>query len=74
MIPKNSAHDPSIMTMALDYIEKELNILKAEDWYRVSRVQLSNLGPYKLIVRGGGLFSVLQKFRPTVPWEESKFI
>jgi hypothetical protein len=58
---------------AINYIEKELNLKTEEDWYRVSRSILSDLGVTGFLVHHGGLYKCLKKARPSVDWQEKKF-
>lgn len=55
------------------YLEKECNITKPDDWYRVSIVILQELGLQSMIKQWGGLYKILTRYRPDLPLEETKF-
>lgn len=60
------------MQALFQWLEKELNIKKQEDWYLVTKSQLEVLGAYFAITKNGGLFTILKKMYPDYDWDENK--
>jgi len=46
---------------------------QVEDWYSVSRKQLTDLGGVTLLHEGRSLFSLLSSVYPDVRWDSSRF-
>lgn len=62
------------VSLALSYVESELNIARPEDWYRVSMAQLARLGLQSLFVDLSDLIRALRSSNPLFPWDESQFV
>ena len=71
--PKGVSRDPQVLLLAIDFLEKELNISSESEWYRVSDAQLEHLGLYSLIFPNGGLVGALTKTRPGRTWDPQLF-
>jgi hypothetical protein len=63
----------TVILSALLYVEQALHHEKPEDWYRVSIDELRRLRVAHLLTKDGSLYDTLQKYRPEVQWEESRF-
>jgi hypothetical protein len=72
-MPKSIAHDPQIIVLALEFLEKALNLEKPEDWYRVRAKQLQELKIWGLVEKNGSLSALLEKYRPEFQWDVTKF-
>jgi len=73
-LPKITYRDQAVVREALEYIEAKCEITKPEDWYRISRAQLLELGVESIISQNGGLYEVLKVSRPNFAWAEENFI
>jgi hypothetical protein len=71
--PKKLSDDPNFLKTVVEYVEKELDLLDPEDWYRVSAKQLEELGVLYLLTKGQSLFELMKTLRPAVHWDESQF-
>jgi hypothetical protein len=72
-LPRHIDKDPSVLKEALEYIEAQRKINKEEEWYRISKKELKELGVDTFIEQVGGLYEVLKKYRSDLPWDKSKF-
>lgn len=61
--PRNYEPDQKTWELMILTLEKELSLSKPEDWYRVSRAQLKELGVLSLITKAGGLDVIVSKSR-----------
>jgi hypothetical protein len=67
------ADDRAVRSKTLDYVEKELNIAKPEDWYRISKQQLDELGALRILFNNRrSLYDNLMEFRPGWFWDEDE--
>lgn len=64
IIPKSAYNDPKVIDQAIKFVEKELNLKSVEDWERVDRSTLVELGVYPLLTQRGSLAATLSEFRP----------
>lgn len=62
-----------ILKNYIDYLSQKLKIEKLEDWYRVSVIQLERCGGTGLLVKHGGLPSILNKIYPEFSWNNNLF-
>eukprot|EP01127_Copromyxa_protea_P021612 TRINITY_DN7494_c0_g1_i1.p1 TRINITY_DN7494_c0_g1~~TRINITY_DN7494_c0_g1_i1.p1 ORF type:complete len:206 (-),score=30.67 TRINITY_DN7494_c0_g1_i1:105-722(-) len=58
----------------LDSLVPVLHIQTWEDWYRISRTQLTLVGASKLISHFGRLYNALAFAFPENPWDSDKFL
>eukprot|EP01114_Cavostelium_apophysatum_P012589 TRINITY_DN2854_c0_g1_i1.p1 TRINITY_DN2854_c0_g1~~TRINITY_DN2854_c0_g1_i1.p1 ORF type:complete len:464 (+),score=89.13 TRINITY_DN2854_c0_g1_i1:116-1507(+) len=56
----------------IECVSKELNIKRMDDWYRVTREQLNDLGLSTLLARHGGLIPLLGAVFPQYPWDRNR--
>lgn len=68
-----SAQDTQIRSY-MEHIAQQLDVVKAEDWYRVSRTQLRKAGASHVIKKYGGLVALLKRIYPKFRWSEAKFV
>jgi hypothetical protein len=68
-----SSQDTQIRSY-MEHIAQQLDVLKAEDWYRVSRTQLRKAGASHVIKKYGGLVALLKRIYPKFRWSEAKFV
>jgi hypothetical protein len=72
--PSAIVHSDNFIESLLKEVEKSLKMQSMEDWYRVSREQLSKMSfAHVLFGPRGNLFEILKRHRPDFPWDESKF-
>jgi len=71
--PKSMLSDPLLLMKIFSHAEKDLKIERHQDWYRVSRNQLRELGAEALLRHKGGLIGVLRSVYPEEAWDE-KFL
>lgn len=72
-IPARLRTDPETTKLALAYLEKTLPIRTPDEWYRVSRSDLDNLGVASVITTAGGLAKALTTHRSEINWDASRF-
>jgi hypothetical protein len=66
--------DPSVITQAIAYAEKELRITEPEQWYSVSNMDLENLGLFSIFdLKRKTIYEFLKKNKPEFDWKESNF-
>lgn len=63
----------NIVSRFLEDASRALAIETPEDWYRVSLQQLARLGGKRIILKNGGLLSVLRMHYPQEEWDEARF-
>lgn len=56
-----------------NFAAEQCGVTSLDDWYRVSLKQLKRLGGFQMIMRNGGLFTVLSALYPDHKWDASKF-
>ncbi len=72
--PRSLSADPTYLKAHFSDLERALKIDKAEDWYRISRRQVSEIGLRGVVNSAGSLYNFLREFRPDIEWDESRFI
>jgi len=55
------------------YLSKHLEISKLDDWYRVSRADLSRIKAEAYLKKRGGLIKMVKREYPNHQWEPEKF-
>jgi hypothetical protein len=58
----------------VDHLAKELKLTDPQKWYRLTKSQIKESGVDYIIQSHGGLYQVLKKVKPEIPWDESKFV
>lgn len=71
--PKAIVNDPKFMVAMVDFLEKELLITHPGEWYRVSKIQLMDIGFIYQLNKCGGIIKILKEYRPDFPWDEKLF-
>jgi hypothetical protein len=66
-VPRTLSKDPETLRLVLDFLEKKYNLENFEDWSRLSKEQLKEVGLLHIIDLNGGLMMILRQFRPSVP-------
>lgn len=71
--PTRSWKSPENVREYFDSIAKQLHITSHSDWYRVSVVQLAQLGGKSLYRKFHSIGGALQYAYPEISWDQSKF-
>jgi len=71
--PKGIRDDPKVADLVIETVENELNIGIPEDWYRVSKPQLREMGLANYIDKSGGVVTFLTRHRPQYQLSADKF-
>lgn len=58
----------------MEHIANELDVHRADDWYRISRIQLRKVGAAHVVKKYGGIVSLLKRVYPLHRWSEAKFV
>eukprot|EP01125_Pyxidicula_operculata_P006278 TRINITY_DN2178_c3_g1_i2.p1 TRINITY_DN2178_c3_g1~~TRINITY_DN2178_c3_g1_i2.p1 ORF type:complete len:498 (+),score=111.05 TRINITY_DN2178_c3_g1_i2:408-1901(+) len=66
---KNYWKNENIMNLLITYLVYHLDIKDLSDWYRVSYLQLINLGCLRAVTQYGGLATILPKYFPDYDWD-----
>ena len=71
--PRKLFSDPNEIKAALNFVEKQLMFSSLEDWYRISNLQLKEIGLLSLFGNKTKLKRLLREHRPDFPWDDRKF-
>jgi len=73
-LPRGLSQDKNVLKNAISACEKELKIKSSTDWYRVSQLQLDELGVAHIFNANGGLFEVLKVHYPDHQWSKEHIL
>eukprot|EP01121_Diplochlamys_sp_Union-15-3_P005315 TRINITY_DN15647_c0_g1_i1.p1 TRINITY_DN15647_c0_g1~~TRINITY_DN15647_c0_g1_i1.p1 ORF type:complete len:239 (-),score=30.00 TRINITY_DN15647_c0_g1_i1:192-908(-) len=73
-VPRGSWETKSIMHDYIEYVGEKLGVIELDDWYRVSRSQLTEVGAVYFFEYHGGMFETLSKVYPSHTWDLSKLL
>lgn len=71
--PRHFVWDEKKWTRVIQHLEMELRINRPEEWYRVSRKQISEVVPLSTVGKYRELIKRLRSHYPGHEWEEKKF-
>lgn len=73
VVPHNFWENKENVLAFLEHASSELKVSNLEDWYMVSKIQMSKLGGSRVLARYGGLIGLLKACYPNYPWDTSLF-
>jgi len=68
--PQQAFSKPETLKQVIISVEKSLGISKRDDWYRVNRSQIEDMGLSHFVTKHGGMAAMLKKYYPETAWDE----